>query len=85
MEQRGRSGLLIGYSVALLTLSSILVILRLVSRRLSAAKFWWEYVLFDSISPVLDQIFSVETFVGSAKSQDVFRGLMNPCAHKTDG
>lgn len=45
MLPKGRSALLVGYSVTLLTLSSILVVLRLVSRRLCKAKFWWESVV----------------------------------------
>ena len=45
MQTHDRSELLVGYSVALIVLSSILVILRLISRRLSAAKFWWDDTL----------------------------------------
>ena len=45
MQTHDRSVLLVGYSVALIALSSILAILRLISRRLSAAKFWWDDAL----------------------------------------
>ena len=50
MQRRGHSALVIGYSATMTVLSSVLVILRLVSRRLSATKFWWECVCELSIS-----------------------------------
>lgn len=41
MHYSGRSALLVG-SVALIIFSSPLVNLRLISRRLSAARLWWD-------------------------------------------
>ena len=45
MADESRSALLLGCSVTLITLSSLLVVLRLISRRVSATKFWWDDVL----------------------------------------
>ena len=45
MRSDDRPALLLGCSVVLLIFSSILVILRLISRQLSKAKLWWDDAL----------------------------------------
>ena len=44
-----RATSLVSYSVVLIFLSTISVIMRLISRHISAADFWWEYVLSELI------------------------------------
>ena len=45
MHHSDQSKLLVGYSATLTILSSLLMILRLTSRRLSAVRFWLDYAL----------------------------------------
>ena len=47
MLDNDRTTSLVSYSVVLIFLSTISVIMRLISRHISAADFWWEYVLFE--------------------------------------
>lgn len=51
----------VAFSVIFIVLSSLTVGLRLLSRRISAADFWWEYVLLKSMFLLSDRILSLET------------------------
>lgn len=55
----------VAFSVIFIVLSSFTVSLRLLSRRISAANFWWEYVFSESrllIQTHVAEVFTLETY-----------------------
>lgn len=81
-----RAPSIVAFSVIFIVLSSFTVGLRLLSRRISAANFWWEYVFPESIFPPLFQILSLGHVLGVCTLETCLLRLdIAPQIDNTDG
>ena len=67
-----RSTSLFAYSITLIILSTVAVIMRLISRRISAARFWWESVFSEPTFRISTQILSLETSLAGLYPQNLY-------------